>query len=285
MYKLLATDMDGTLLTSRRTVSRLNTVALRRASEQGVHVVICTGRGYESARVYGRSMGLKPYIVSANGAVAHDPAGARLFVHPMEPEVVFALIRILRRHRLLFHLFTPEAIVSEQNPPWPPANRFPLYWRDLLEPVSAATRVWSRLASGPRVVPDTTAFVDERGPCIKFFCVELEPGSKEAALAAIRAADLPIEVTSSGEDNVEFTARGVHKGSGLAGLAQLLGVAQSQVVAVGDHHNDLEMLRWAGMGVAVANAIPEAKAAAARVTVSNDEAALDAVVRTIILSK
>ncbi len=284
MYKLLAIDMDGTLLSSRRTVSRANAMALRKAVAAGVHVTICTGRGHESARIFTRFMGVRGYVVSANGAIGHDPAGKVLFSDPMDPAVVTTLIRILRRHRLIFHIFTADGLVAETRP-WPRTRAWPTAWSDLLWPQAYLSREASRLFGGPRIVNDVEEYLRDHGPCLKFFCVEDEPGSKEAAMAAIRLADLPLETAASGSDNVEFTAPGVHKASGLARLAAHLGVHQSEVAAVGDHLNDLEMLRWAGLGVAVANAVPEAKEAAREViALSNDEHAVAAVVHSLILT-
>lgn len=283
MYRLLATDMDGTLLSSRRTVSRANAVALRKAAAAGIHVTLCTGRGHRSAQIYGQSMGFRPYVVSANGAVGHDPEGRLLFADPMEDEVALALIRILREHGLLFHLFTPDGLVAESDPPWLSSRRYPIGLGDLLYPNALIARVRSRLQGGPWVVPDTEVYLREHGPCTKFFCQEREPGTKEAVVAAIRAAGLPVEVTASGSDNVEFNALGVSKATGLARLAAHLGLDPTEVIAVGDHLNDLAMLSWAGMGIALANAVPEAKEAARQVlALSNDEDAVAAVVNSFI---
>ncbi len=283
MYKLVATDMDGTLLNSRKGVSRGAGAALRRAARQGVRVTICTGRAYASARVYGWAMGLDPYVVSANGAIAHAPGGRMLFCSPMSDGDAAEVVRILRQYEMPFHMFTPEGLVSEANPPWKGGyNR--LIREDLRQPAAVLVRSASRLFSRPRVVPDAIAYLKAKGPCLKFFCPEGAPGSMPAALAAIRRAGLPLELTSSGEDNFEVTAAGVHKAYGLERLTNLLGIAQTEVVAVGDHLNDLEMLGWAGLGVAVANAVPAAKEAARHVApVTNNEGAVAYVVNRFVL--
>lgn len=283
MYKLVATDMDGTLLTSRKGVSRNNAAALRQAARSGVQVAICTGRAYASARIYGWAMGMDPYVVSANGAMAHAPGGRPLFTAGLSDSDAAETIRILRTYGIPFHMFTPQGVFSEANPPWMGAYNN-LTRADLRQPAAVLVRTVSRIFSRPRVVADAVARFRADGQCLKFFCPEGEPGSMEAALAALRQAGLPLEVTSSGEDNFELTAAGVHKAYGLECLASRLGIHQSEVVAVGDHHNDLEMLRWAGLGVAVANAVPAAKEAAKHVApVANDQDAVAHVVHRFIL--
>jgi len=278
--------MDGTLLNSRRTISRANAAALRQAAARGVHVTICTGRGYDSARVFGLAMGFRPYVVSANGSIGHDPTGRQLFTDPMDPETTRELIRILRKHRLVFHAFTPTGLVAEDPQPWVHSRRWPILWRDLLYPAGLLVRWLSRTLGGPRFVPDVEAHLKEHGPCLKFFCQERLPGTLAAARAELQETALPVELAASGSDNIELTASGVNKATGLARLAQLLGVEQAEVVAVGDHLNDLDMLRWAGMGVAVANAVPEAKEAASRVLeASNDQDGVAEAVRLLLLTQ
>jgi len=80
---------------------------------------------------------------------------------------------------------------------------------------------------------------------------------------------LPLEFSASGSDNFEVNAKGVHKGSGLARLAGMLGLNREEVIAVGDNLNDLEMVRWADLGVAVDSAVAAVREAADPITVSN----------------
>ncbi|MGE5675980.1 MAG: HAD family hydrolase [Mycobacterium leprae] len=281
MYKLLATDMDGTLLCSRKVVTRANAAAIRSAVRRGVQFVICTGRSYHSARIFGWLMGVRPYIVAANGASGHAPDGRVLFQSPMPDPVAAAAIRILRRYGVAFQMYTPGGVVIEGDRP----RRERIRWSTLGDPAVATTRLLSRLANQHIAVPDAIAHLTQGGPALKFFCPVAEPDRRAQALADLADARLPLTVSSSGRDNFELNAEGVHKARGLERLTTLLGVDRADVIAVGDHLNDLEMLQWAGLGVAMANGVPEAKAATRAVTASNDEDGVAQLIRRYILDE
>jgi len=116
LYKLLATDLDGTLLDARTTVSRSTAATLRDAERRGLQIVICTGRAYSSAFFYARELGLQAYILSANGAQARDPDGNQLFLSPMADHLADSVIDIAHQFRLPFEMFTPHAVVSDTKP-------------------------------------------------------------------------------------------------------------------------------------------------------------------------
>lgn len=275
--------MDGTLLTSRRVMSRATAAAMRQAAASGVHVAFCTGRSYRSAYVHAWFGRFRPYVVSANGAMAHDRDGRLLFCTGMDDAVAREVTQILRHYGLPFHMYTAGAVVTEAAAPWKSPHPFSI--ADLLQPAGAVLKVVNRLVNRPLIVGDTLGYLSQHGPCVKYFCPEGEPGSLKACLAEIRASGLPLDISASGADNFELTAFGVNKGAGLARLAEHLGVARAEVVAVGDHLNDVDMIRWAGLGVAMANAVPAVKELAGHMTASNDADGVAKLIHTFILNQ
>ena len=245
--RLIATDMDGTLLRSDQTISRRTLAAIRAADDAGIVVMAATGRGWRSAVPL---LEVAPQITTAvcsNGALVRDLAGQTntdVFAFPA------ATVRPL-----------VESVVSTV----PDAG---LAW-ELAAGDFGFDEVYAQLR--PDVADDHPDHVSERPPVdddapatdmLKLLV--RHPQMDEAALLAVLEPVVPPDVlaTYSGIDTVEITGAGVHKASALAVVCERLGIAPSEVVAIGDNRNDTEMLRWAGRGVAMGNALPAVVAVA-----------------------
>jgi hypothetical protein len=248
--RLVASDLDGTLLRGDLTVSPRTVAALDRAADAGIRFVMVTGRPvrwlpavFEHTRVRGP-------VVCANGAVIYDPdrdeiiRGAPLATDVLA-EVVAALRRELPDVTFAVEVDHSRAMLSEAA--WP-------------------------------VIHDTVArrIVDHAelsgAPAAKLLARLPEGDPDEFLAACTRLLDGTVQVTSSSRRAlVEISAAGVTKASGLAWLAEQAEVPPEQVVAYGDMPNDIPMFAWVGCGVAVANAHPTVLEMADEVTVSNDE--------------
>lgn len=250
--RLVATDLDGTLLRSDGSLSPSTARALRLAAAAGVPVVPATARPLRWLSRYSWAAGLR-YLVFGNGAVVYD-TGAEAVVsrHDLSPETLAELCE--RISALLpsarFAVEIEDGRLMRHEPEYPLRS-------DLGQ---------------PGVVP---APRDElvRRPALKLLVKA--PGADPVALTSGVAAAVgdraEATVSAPQGDLLELAAPGVTKATGLAAVAARLGVPPADVVAFGDMPNDLPMLRWAGQGVAVANAHPDVLAAADEVTGSNDE--------------
>lgn len=247
--RLVATDLDGTLLRADQTISPRTRRAIREAHRAGIRVIAATGRGWRSATPLLAGVPEIDIGVMSNGS----------------------LVRDLRRHRDLHHfpidapaLATVLARIREHVP------RAGLYWETAT--VAAFDHRYREIMAGlhPELERDGRTPLDgppDDEPLLKLLIRDPERSHDE--LFAHLVPHLPPTVTASfsgGPNLVEITGHGVHKASALAFLCRAWGIDASEVVAVGDNHNDAEMLRWAGLGVAVANASPEAVAASDRRT-------------------
>lgn len=247
--RLVATDLDGTLLRSDLTISDRTMATLARLEAAGIVLVLVTGRPLRwLAPVLGRT-GRRGTVVCANGAVVVDGAsGEVLAAWPLAPAVLAEATARLRA-ALPGVLFAVEDALGMRR--------------------EAAYPVRSIDQPGERVVP--------------FAELAAEPGLKLLVRApgvdpdAVRAAcrhhldGLATPTSSTLSGLVEVSAAGVTKATGLAWVADRAGVPASAVVAFGDMPNDLPMLAWAGHAVVVAGAHPEALAAADAVAGGNDE--------------
>jgi hydroxymethylpyrimidine pyrophosphatase-like HAD family hydrolase len=245
--RLIATDLDGTLVGRDDRVSPRNAKALAAAHASGIAVVLVTGRPLRwLPGVYAQLAAPYPAIC-ANGAVDYDPALD--VVHEARPLSPSVLAQVCTR---LAGAVPGLAFAAE---------------------IEGGRRLLRE--SGYPVLWDTDAYEVPLAELVAHPAVKLlaRGGRRDpdefAALIRTTVEGL-VEVTHSSTTGlVEMSATGVTKATGLAALCERLGIAAEDVLAFGDMPNDVTMLRWAGCGIAVANAHPAAKAAADGYTLSN----------------
>jgi Cof subfamily protein (haloacid dehalogenase superfamily) len=252
LTRLVALDLDGTLLRSDLTVSDRTRTALKRTRDAGADVVLVTARSPRSAREIAADLGLQGWAICASGATIYDLDADRIADHrPLATASAHHLVRALRAsvEHVVFGWESELTFGSEpayellRSPEWP--------------------RPPGSLPPG-----DPLAF---EGPFTKLIArsavVELERLRDVAA--AVAGAE--ITVTVAGEAFVELLDREATKAAALGRLAHQLGVDRAEAVAFGDQLVDVSMLQWAGHGVAPGNARPEVQSVADEVTLSNDE--------------
>jgi len=245
--RLIATDLDGTLLGKGEVISARSARALAKAAATGIEVVLVTGRPLRWLAVAYEQLGTGYLTVCANGAVEYDPRGDRVRrSYPLAPAVLADLCTRLATA-------VPDiAFAAEID-----NGR-----RMLHEPAYPAL-----VDRGAREAPLSEVV---RHPAVKLLGRSAEYDADELAARVRTAVDGRVETTHSSSGGlVEISAHGVTKATGLAAVATGLGLAPADVLAFGDMPNDVSMLRWAGRAVAVANAHPEARAAADDQTLSN----------------
>ncbi|MEU5411017.1 Cof-type HAD-IIB family hydrolase [Streptomyces clavifer] len=268
--RLIATDLDGTLLRDDKTLSDRTIAALAAAEEAGIEVFFVTGRPARwmdvvSAHVHGHGM-----AICANGAAVADlRADGRLIeVHPLEREVALEVVRILREVAPGTSFAVELTTGIHYEPAYPPFHLDPgatvAVAEKLLHEEAPGTGapVLKVLAHHPELAPD--AFL---------------------ALARESAADRASVTRSSPTALLEISGADVSKARTLAACCAERGIAQSEVVAFGDMPNDVEMLEWAGASFAMGNAHPAALAAASGVTLTNDEDGVAVVIERILATR
>ncbi|MCU4184758.1 Cof-type HAD-IIB family hydrolase [Acidiferrimicrobium sp. IK] len=247
--RLVATDLDGTLLDASGKVTPRTAAAVVAARAAGIHVVPVTGRPPQAMWSAVDGAGLGPYAVCSNGAVTIDME-ERTVVEELNLSAAIAT-RLVERVRAAI----PGAVFATDN-----LDRFchetsffdrPVTWEEEIEEV-----------------PDIKAALEQ--PCIKLI-VRL-PGTGALELIAMLEGVVGEEghTTTSGLDWVDIGAPGITKAYALERVCARLGVHVDDVVAVGDNHNDLSVLGWAGTAMAPSNAVAEVLALADRVLPHHD---------------
>jgi Cof subfamily protein (haloacid dehalogenase superfamily) len=247
---LVASDLDGTLLRSDLSVSDRTRAALTAVQEAGIRLLLVSARPPRWIRPAMDGIGLDPaahpLAVCCNGAIVWDVAEERILTHrPLDAATAQRLVTELRE-RIPGVAFACEAELRyAKEPHYVPLWPVPEDW----------------------VEADALEF----GDVTKLIVKHPQVAQSELYAAAVELCGADAFACFSGDDLVEISAAGVTKAAAIAGLAEELGIGAHEVVAFGDMPNDVPMLLWAGRGVAVANAHPDALAAADEVTASNDE--------------
>ncbi|MFF4169807.1 Cof-type HAD-IIB family hydrolase [Streptomyces sp. NPDC001744] len=265
--RLIATDLDGTLLRDDKTVSERTVAALASAERAGIEVFFVTGRPARwmdvvSAHVHGHGM-----AICANGAAVVDlhAGGAFLEVRPLERPVALDVVEALRAAAPGTSFAVELTTGIHYEPHYPPFFLDPgatvATAEKLLfeEEAGAAAPVLKLLAQHPDLDPDVFL-----------------------AVARTAAGDLAAFTRSSPTALIEISALGVSKASTLALCCAERGIAAEEVVAFGDMPNDIEMLSWAGRSYAMGNAHPDVVTAATGRTAGNNEDGVAVVIEQLV---
>ena len=261
-YRLAAVDLDDTLLGPDKAISRANAEAVRLLRERGVHIVLASGRRHENMLRFHRQLDLGPDdpIVSCNGALVKTAETGYVWHERRVPaDLARDIIADGNRQGVTQNYYHPDGnvYVRERTP-----------WTDLYQ---------SRTLSDIVVRGDLGSLLHEDGggagfPATPLKIIWIDDGARVAALFPEMEARYEgrLYVTVTDAEYLEFMAPGVNKAEGLAVACAALGISPHEVVAFGDGNNDVPMLRWAGLGVAMSEARASAKEAADRVAPPGD---------------
>lgn len=269
--KLVFVDLDGTFVDSRKRVCERNLRVLKRSAELGVQFVPCTGRNANGLPAELAGADCVRHAVCCNGASVVDlRAGEQVHAEAMDAERVAALYEAVRGLPCTFDVFIGDRVYLERG-----------RW-DFMRAAAGGDAVMERFFSSLRTPWDGS--MDEllrMGPVTKLTMLHAREEDGRAVRAAIDSVD-GLAWTYSLPMNTEVMRAGVNKGSALRWLCGYLGVDVADTMAFGDGDNDIAMLRAAGDGVAMGNAIPEVLAAADHVTASCDEAGVAAYLEPVL---
>lgn len=259
--KLIALDLDGTLLTTEKVLTPENEAALRRAAEAGILIVPATGRFYGAIPEAVRSLPYIRYAITINGAQVWDAA--------LQQALVTAEIPWRRAVELMAFLDKLPVIYDCYLDNWGWMSRAHYERAAEFAPTRHSLEMLQKLRTP---VPELKAYVSQTGHDVqKIMMFFRDPALRLEAMRTLAERFPDLAVTSSIPMNVELNSLDARKGVALAQLAACLGIPRAETMAFGDDLNDLSMLRAAGIGVAMGNACPEAKAAADTVTESCDD--------------
>lgn len=268
--KLIALDLDGTLLNSNLKITDQSIDVLNEAMNRGKEVVICTGRTLAELPKEFLKMPQIKYYITSNGAVIWNRQHLKMiYENPIQSEDVRKLMAILAPYDLRIELFALGRIFIDQ------------YCFDHLDEYGGGNHI-EFLHETRTPVNNIKSFTkDFNEPVDKFNLFFKTPEQRKEVWD--ECVSLGFNVTSSFEQNMEVNSKTANKGTALKNLVTQLNIDVCSVMVVGDQLNDMTMLRYAGHPIAMGNAIDEIKSLATYITKTNDEDGVAYAVQKLVL--
>ena len=249
--KLIAMDMDDTLLNEQHQISQENKEAIRRATERGVAVTIATGRMFCSTLAFAQHLGIKVPLINYNGAMVRDTlTGKTLFHRPIDRETAASVAALFRERGWYLQKHIDDVLYVAE------LNENSRYYSDYVK---------------AEAIPLGNEFYTMSEAPTKLLSLADQPLLDEIRGVVEERWGDRINAASSRTRYLEMVDAGVNKGEALAFLADYLGIRREEVMAIGDGMNDVAMIQYAGIGVAMGNAKAAVQASADYVTASNSQ--------------
>lgn len=272
--KLICMDMDGTLLMDQQNVSEENKIAIKEAVSRGVHVAITTGRVYNCAKLYSDEIGLKTPIIASNGAFIGGSNGETIYNNPLSSNEIKDFLSLTKQYGLLSYLTGNFGIVSTTE--LPDNHIYKILNKCLKDEEKIKLKVIDNIDNAFKLYPNQLL----KGVCIeKNNISNLMKVKKE-----LKQLNPELEIVSSWDDNFEIMKKGSSKGEAVAQLAKYFNLKRDEVMCIGDSENDLSMIEYAGIGVAMGNAIDIVKQSAQYITLPNTESGVAKAIEKFVLS-
>ena len=272
--RLLAVDIDGTLLNPEFKISEADLAALRRAHEEGVEVIVVTGRRHTFALPIVSQLGFDLWLMSSNGAITRSLAGETFHRDLLSAQTCHRLCGAMRQFRgntvLTFDKESKGAIVLER-----------------MGELTASIQRWleKNLQYIDFVIPIEDSLTTD--PVQAMFCGAIDP--MRQALATLKNSGLENDITILRTEYpardltiVDVLNRGCSKGHALQRWADYRGITREQVMAIGDNYNDIEMLAFAGVPFIMGNASEELRGRGWAVTLPNDQNGVAAAIEQVL---
>lgn len=271
--RLIATDIDGTLLDSRGQLPEENARAIGEAAARGIEIVVVTGRRFHSARTIAEKLPCDPELIVSNGALVKSSSGETHLRSLLPIETARRVIEATSEFR------QHSGVIFDR-----PHERQVIFERIDWEGPFIGPYLRRHQHQVAEVAP-LAACLDTEDPVEVMFIGECE--TIRGALRKLETHERRDEYTLAlteyedrGMSMLDVLQRGVTKGTALAEWAKRRGIAPDEVMAIGDNWNDREMLAFAGVPIVMGNAVSELKSLGWRVTLSNDECGVAAAIRS-----
>lgn len=247
MFKLVVLDVDDTIVNAQNNLSVANKKAIIKAQEKGIYVTLASGRMYQTMERLAQELEIKLPLICCNGALVKNQETV-LMHESVDNDIAKKVIEFFNKREKTLQLYTEQGLFTKEKCP----------------------RTW-RLEEGeglPCNVIDVNSYNEFYKDLLKLL-IRLEPEEVTDYRKDLQEhfGD-KISAALSHKVYIEITNKGINKGKAVAALAEKLGIEQQKVMTIGDSPNDMSMLSWAGLGVAMGNASAEVQAVANANTLS-----------------
>ena len=273
MIKLLCIDMDGYILSSsNKEISERSLKDIKVASEKGVKIVVCTGRVFTSANFYSELIGIKAPVIASNGAyIREKDRDEVIYKGLLGIDNCKKVLSVCRKYGLYPHYNTSNTIFTEK------IIYSSKYYSELNKTLPEINRLKIELIDDWE-----NTFEIHKNEILK--CIAQDTDDEKIQMAKSELQEIEsVEVVSSVSNNFEVMNKGVSKGKAVEILAEYYGITKDEVMCIGDNENDISMIKFAGIGVAMGNGSASIKEIANFVTDTNDNEGVAKAIEKFIL--
>lgn len=261
-YKLVCVDMDGTLLNSRRFVSDVSKDTIKKAHTLGVDIAITTGRIYTNANYYSKLIGVKSPVIASNGAIIRGKGNEIIYKNVISIDILKSVLKLCKKFNMSINFHTNDSILCANKLMY--IMMFGFFFKFMFKLKPEKIKI--------RYIGDYDRFIDKlrkNNNVIKCEAIDPSAGKIAAFRKEIQKIN-GIEIASSSKNNIEITSKSVSKGNAIKFLANYYGIKKEEIMTIGDSENDLSMIEYGGLGVAMGNGTENVKKAADYITDTND---------------
>lgn len=277
-YKMICIDMDGTLLGKGREISEENKRIIKEAYDEGAKIVVTTGRIYNNAAYFSNILGVESPVIAANGAIIREKHDDHIiYQNTILKEECKELVKLLYKNKIHFHFYTIDSIYCSSNFVELGTKLF-MTKQIGYESLKINYYIAKNIDEWEEIFNNNS---DKITKCIAFSL------NKDKIKNFKKELDSIDEVVyfGAGAHSIEINHRGVSKGNAVKELAKYYGFNKDEIMCIGDNENDLSMIQYAGLGIAMGNAIEAVKKAADYITDTNKRHGVAKAIKKFVLKK
>ena len=287
MYKLVAIDLDGTMLNQYGIITEKTKKAIKKVQDKGVEVMIASGRAITSVKRFSKEINSKKYFISGTGAITYDIENNKiLYENILKKQKALQIIKICEENSIYYNVYTETGIIAKNLN----YNTLYYYKDNLTKPDDNRTHI--------NIVEDVYNYIDERNEKILkiMICDEHRAVFNSIVRKLKEIPDIEVldvshmsrKIIKQGTEEIaleyfytEVSAKNVDKWNALEEIIKLMNITKEEVVAIGDNANDLKMIKNAGLGIAMGESAPYIRQTADMVALSNEEDGVANILRKI----
>lgn len=277
MYKLVAIDLDGTMLNQYGIITKKTKEVIKCAQNNGIEVIIASGRTITSVKRFSKEINSNKYFISGNGAITYDITNNKiLYENLLDKQKALKIIKICEENSIYYNVYTENGIIAKNLN----YNTLYYYKDNLTKPDENRTHI--------NIVEDVYNYINDKDEKILKIMICDEHKSvfnsivrklKELSeIEVLEVSHMSRKIIKQGTEEIaleyfytEVSAKDVDKWNALEKLIELMNISKEEVITIGDNANDLKMIKNAGLGIAMGESAPYVKQSADMITLTNEE--------------
>ena len=277
MYKLVAIDLDGTMLNKYGIITKKTKEVIKCAQNNGIEIIIASGRAITSVKRFSKEINSNKYFISGNGAITYDITNNKiLYENLLDKQKALKIIKICEENSIYYNVYTENGIIAKNLN----YNTLYYYKDNLTKPDENRTHI--------NIVEDVYNYINDKDEKILKIMICDEHKSvfnsivrklKELSeIEVLEVSHMSRKLIKQGTEEIaleyfytEVSAKDVDKWNALEKLIELMNISKEEVITIGDNANDLKMIKNAGLGIAMGESAPYVKQSADMITLTNEE--------------